>query len=346
MKHALITGISGQDGYFLSKMLIEKGYVVHGTVRRNSRMSHGTLERMEDKYRRKLNLHYGDITDGAFISQLMKDYDFDEVYHLAAQSFVAYSFQNPASTYDINISGTLNVVNGIKDLSPDSKLYFAATSEMFGQPRTVPQNEKTPLHPRSPYAISKLAGFWTVRNYREAYSLFMCNGILFNHESEVRGPEFVTMKIAKNVARILSSDSEPLVLGNLDARKDWGYAKDYVEGMWSMLQQDEPDDFVLATGDLHTVREFVTEAFRVVGVQVEWQGTGIDEIGKDLNTGDTIVRVNKKFYRPLESDNYQGDCSKATESFGWKPKTTFRDLVRIMVEGELQTVSELKPETI
>ncbi len=258
MKKALITGVSGQDGYFLTQFLMDRGgYEVHGTVRRNSRMSQGTLERMPRQYRERLQVHYGgDITDGTFLSLLIKENQYDEIYHLAAQSFVAYSFQNPASTYDINIGGTLNVVNAIRDYSPSSRLYFAATSEMFGQPKTTPpQNENTPpLYPRSPYAISKLAGFWTVRVYREAYSLYMCNGILFNHESEVRGPpEFVTMKIARAVARIANGDTEPLVLGNLDARKDWGYAKDYVEGMWMMLQKERPDDYVLATGGRYTL---------------------------------------------------------------------------------------------
>lgn len=346
MKRALITGVSGQDGYFLSQMLLDKGYEVHGTVRRNSRMSQGTLEKMENKYRQNLNLHYGDVTDGTFVTQLIKENDFDEVYHLAAQSFVAYSFKNPSSTYDINIGGTLNVVNAVKDVSPHSRFYFAATSEMFGQPRTVPQSEKTPLHPRSPYAIAKLAGYWSVMVYREAYSLFMCNGILFNHESEVRGPEFVTMKIAKSVARIVASDSEPLILGNLDARKDWGYAKDYVEGMWRMLQHRSPDDYVLATNELHTVREFVSEAFHVAGIEIEWEGTGLDEIGKDSGTGKTLIRVNKKFYRPLESDNYQGDYSKARKKLGWMPKTTFRELVRIMVESEMENVPSLKTQTV
>ncbi len=346
MKKALVTGVSGQDGYFLSQMLMQKGYEVHGTVRRNSRMSQGTLEKMDDRFRLKLNLHYGDVTDGTFITELMKETDFDEVYHLAAQSFVAYSFKNPASTYDINIGGTLNVVNAVKDTSPHSRLYFAATSEMFGQPKTVPQNEKTPLRPRSPYAIAKLAGFWSVKVYREAYSLYMCNGILFNHESEVRGPEFVTMKIAKSVARAVSGYTEPLVLGNLDARKDWGYAKDYVEGMWMMLQQKVPDDYVLATNEIHTVREFVEEAFRVVGRNVEWEGTGLDEIGKDSDTGKTLVEVSKKFYRPLESDNYQGDYTRARDKLGWIPKTPFRKLVEIMVESEMKTVSPLEAQAV
>lgn len=346
MKKALITGVSGQDGYFLSQMLLKKGYEVHGTVRRNSRMSQGTLEKMDDRFRDKLNLHYGDVTDGTFITELIKENDFAEVYHLAAQSFVAYSFKNPASTYDINIGGTLNVINAVKDVSPGSRLYFAATSEMFGQPKTVPQNERTPLQPRSPYAIAKLAGFWSVKVYREAYSLYMCNGILFNHESEVRGPEFVTMKIAKSVARTLSGGEEALVLGNLDARKDWGYAKDYVEGMWMMLQQKEPDDFVLATNEIHTVREFVTEAFRVVGTDIEWEGTGLGEVGKDSETGRPLVRVSRKFYRPLESDNYQGDYSKARKKLGWIPKTSFRELVRIMVENEVKTVSSLKAQAV
>jgi len=332
---AIITGISGQDGYFLSQLLLKKGYEVHGILRRNSSMTRGTMELLPDDVRRNIVIHYGDITDGNFLSNLLGKEKPDEIYHLAAQSFVGYSFQNALSTYDANIGGTLNVCNAIKDYSPDTRMYFAATSEMFGQPKESPQNENTPFLPRSPYAVSKLAGFWTVRTYRDAYKLYMTNGILFNHESEVRGPEFVTRKISLGVARIIKGSSEPIILGNLDARKDWGYATDYVRGMWMMMQQDYPDDFVLGTGEQHTVREFAEEAFRVAGINITWKGSGVNEIGVS-DVGKTMVKVSKELYRPLESDNYKADYTKAKEKLGWNPEVKFRELVRIMVESDLK----------
>ncbi|MGC8657397.1 MAG: GDP-mannose 4,6-dehydratase, partial [Thermoplasmata archaeon] len=335
-KKALITGISGQDGYFLSQLLIDKGYEVHGIVRRNSQMSNGTLDYLSDKYKGHITVHYGDITDALFIEETVKKVKPDELYHLAAQSFVGYSFKNPSSTYDINIGGTLNVVNAVKEYSPSTKLYFAGTSELYGQPETTPQNENTVFHPRSPYAISKLAGYWTVKVYRESYNLFMCNGILFNHESEVRGPEFVTRKISLKVAAIAKGDDTPLMIGNIEARKDWGYAKDYVYGMWLMLQNKEPGDYVLATGEMHTVREFIVEAFRVIGKEILWEGKGINEVGKDKETGKILVKVSPEFYRPLESDNYMGDYSKANKALGWEPKVKFKELVSIMVKADLK----------
>jgi len=333
---AIITGISGQDGYFLSQFLLSKGYEVHGILRRNSSMTRGTMELLPDDVKKEIVVHYGDITDGNFLSNLLGNEKPDELYHLAAQSFVGYSFQNALSTYDANIGGTLNVCNAIKDYSPDTRMYFAATSEMFGQPKESPQNENTPFLPRSPYAVSKLAGFWTVRTYRDAYRLYMTNGILFNHESEVRGPEFVTRKISLGVARIVKGSSEPIILGNLDARKDWGYARDYMRGMWMMMQQDYPDDFVLGTGEQHTVREFAEEAFRVAGINITWKGSGINEIGLS-DDGKTMIKVSKEFYRPLESDNYKADYTKAKEKLGWYPEIKFRELVRIMVESDLKS---------
>jgi len=335
-KKALITGISGQDGYFLSQLLIDKGYEVHGIVRRNSQMSNGTLDYLPDKYKGHIMVHYGDITDALFIEETIKKVKPNELYHLAAQSFVGYSFKNPSSTYDINIGGTLNVVNAVKEYSPSTKLYFAGTSELYGQPETTPQNENTVFHPRSPYAISKLAGYWTVKVYRESYNLFMCNGILFNHESEVRGPEFVTRKISLKVAAIAKGDDTPLVVGNIEARKDWGYAKDYVYGMWLMLQNKEPGDYVLSTGKMHTVREFIVEAFKVIGKEIIWEGTGINEVGKDKATGKILVKISPEFYRPLESDNYMGDYSKAHKILGWEPKVNFKELVSIMVKADLK----------
>ena len=331
---AIVTGISGQDGYFLSQLLLSKGYEIHGILRRNSSMTRGSLDLLSDNIRDQIIIHYGDITDGNFLSNLLQKEKPDELYHLAAQSFVGYSFQNALSTYDANIGGTLNVCNAVKDSSPDTRMYFASTSELFGQPKVTPQNEMTPFLPRSPYAVSKLAGLWTVRTYRDAYKLFMVNGILFSHESEVRGPEFVTRKISKSVAKIYNGIKEPVILGNLDAVKDWGYAKDYVYGIWKMLQLDYPDDFVLGTGESHTVREFAEAAFKEIKIELEWIGSGLNEVG--LFNDETKVKVSKEFYRPLESDNYRADYSKAKKKLKWEPKTKFKDLVRIMVKNDLK----------
>lgn len=332
---ALITGITGQDGYFLTKLLLSKGYEVHGVVRRNSSMSIGNLRFLDKDILSQINIHYGDLTDGNFFTNLLSSLKPDEMYHLAAQSFVGYSFQNPSSTYDVNIGGTLNVVNAIKESSTDTRLYFAATSELFGQPMTTPQNESTSFQPRSPYAVSKLAGYWTIKTYRDGYNLFMSNGILFNHESEFRGPEFVTRKISQAVARRAAGGKEPIELGNMSARKDWGYAKDYVEGMWSMMQYKFGDDFVMGTGELHTVREFVEEAFKVTGIDIHWVGRGINEVGLSQDD-EVLVKVNKTFFRPLESDNYLADYTKAKEKLGWKPKTNFKELVKIMVKNDMK----------
>ena len=334
---AFITGISGQDGYFLSQLLLSKGYEVHGILRRNSSMTQGTVDLLPENVRKQITIHYGDITDGHFLSTLLEREKPEELYHLAAQSFVGYSFQNALSTYDANIGGTLNVCNAIKDSSPDTRMYFAATSELFGQPKETPQNEMTPFFPRSPYAVSKLAGIWTVRTYREAYRLYMANGILFNHESEVRGPEFVTRKISMAVAKIAHGSKDPVILGNLSAVKDWGYAKDYVDGMWKMLQQDYPDDFVLGTNESHTVREFAEAAFRTIGKTITWKGSGVNEVGLSED-GETLVKVSREFFRPLESDNYRGDYSKAKRELRWEPRTKFSDLVKIMVESDLKRV--------
>lgn len=340
MKKALITGITGQDGYFLSKLLLSKGYEVHGIIRRNSSMHQGTLEKLNPEERQLIKIHYGDITDNNFIVNVVEKTRPDEVYHLAAQSFVGYSFENPTFTYHNNIMGTLNVLNAVKEKAKDAKLYFAATSELFGRTTIKPQSEETPFMPNSPYAISKLAGYWTTKSYREAYNLFFCNGILFNHESEVRGPEFVTRKISMGVAKISIGDTGPLILGNLNSRKDWGYAKDFVDGMYSMLQQEKADDFVLATGEQHTVREFVEEAFKIVGKNIEWEGEGINEIGRDPNTHDVIVKVDKTFFRPIEAENFLGDYSKAKKILNWEPKTKFRDLVKIMVENDISLLKK------
>lgn len=336
---AIITGISGQDGYFLSRLLFEKDYEIIGVVRRNSSMTTGTVEKLPYEMKEKIRIEHGDLTDAGFFARLLEREKPDELYHLGAQSFVGYSFQNPASTYDVNISGTLNVVNAVKEYSPKTKLYFAATSEMFGQPETTPQNEDTAFKPRSPYAVSKLAGFWTMKTYREAYGMFISNGILFNHESEVRGPEFVTRKISMAVSKIKRGKQQVLELGNLNARKDWGYAKDYVYGMWQMLNNGSGDDYVLGTGELHTVREFVEIAFQEVGINIHWEGVNENEIGLS-DYGKVLVRVNKAFFRPLESDNYLADASKARDKLKWKSTTSFKELINLMVKSDLEQVVE------
>lgn len=335
MKTAIISGVTGQDGYFLSKLLASKDYEIYGIVRRNSSMSIGNLALLDEKILDAIHIHYGDLTDANFLAKLLKETTPDEFYHFAAQSFVGYSFQNPASTYEVNIGGTLNVANAIKDYSPDTRMYFAATSELYGQPKVVPQNEETPFSPRSPYAVSKLAGFWTVRTYRDAYNLYMSNGILFNHESEVRGPEFVTRKISIHVANYSNGLRIPLELGNLDAKKDWGYAEDYVDGIVRIMGYKYADDFVLGTGELHTVRDFVESAFKRIGEEITWKGKGLNEVGLS-NRDEVLIRVNKKYFRPLEADNFVADFSKARKSLGWKPKVNFKRLVEIMVDNDLR----------
>ncbi len=335
MGKALITGITGQDGYFLSQLLLEKGYEVYGIVRRHADGGLGTLDLLPPNKKEGIHLFFGDVTDAHFVSDVISRLKPDEVYHLAAQSFVPYSFENPRYTYDVNIGGTLNVINAIRDYSPRSRMYNAATSEIYGKPEQIPQNENTPFKPKSPYAVSKLSAFWTAKIYREAYGLFASNGILFNHESEVRGPMFVTRKITLGVARIHCGSNEPIVLGNLDAKKDWGHARDYVEGMWMMLNYKEPTDFVLGTGEQHTVREFAEEAFRVVGINIHWEGEGLKEVGVS-DDGRALVRVSSQFYRPLESDNFVADYGKARKLLGWGPKISFKELVRIMVESDIK----------
>ena len=335
---ALITGITGQDGYFLSQLLLGKGYELYGIVRRNATRSSGNLGLLPKELRDQINIICGDVTDTSFIENTVATIKPDELYHLAAQSFVAYSFTNPKYTYDVNINGTLNVVNTVRDHSKNTKMYFAATSELFGKPVQVPQNEGTPFYPQSPYAVSKLAAFWTTKDYREAYGIFISNGILFNHESEVRGPEFVTRKISLGVANIFHNRIEPIVLGNLDAKKDWGYARDYVEGMWLILNHKKPDDFVLGTGKTHTVREFVEEAFKVIKMDIHWHGEGLNEEGED-DSGRVLVRVSKEFFRPLEADNFVADYTKAKKVLGWQPKTSFNELVKIMVNSDIKRIS-------
>ena len=338
MKTALITGITGQDGSYLAELLLEKNYKVHGLIRRNS-TSDGT-DRINHLLKfPTITLHYGDMTDFACLAQLIKDIQPDEIYNLAAQSHVKVSFSNALYTADANGLGTLRILEAIKllGLEKTTRFYQAATSEMFGEVQSIPQREDTPFYPRSPYGVAKLYAHWITKNYREAYSMFACSGILFNHESPRRGETFVTRKITKTLAEIRNGKRIlPLELGNLDAKRDWGHAKDYVEAMWLMLQQEEPEDFVIATGQQHTVREFVDAAFDYMGYSIEWVGEGLKEVAKDYATGEVLVTINPEFYRPSEVDSLVGDCAKAKETLGWKHNYSFTQLVEEMCKYDLE----------
>lgn len=335
MKKAFITGITGQDGSYLAEFLLEKGYEVHGLIRRSSTEN---TERIEHLIRepKKITLHYGDMTDAGSLTRLLYRIQPDEVYNLAAQSHVKISFDMPKFTADVNATGTLMLLESIREVNPEIKFYQASSSELFGKVREIPQNENTPFYPRSPYAVSKLYAYWITVNYRESYNLFACNGILFNHESPRRGKNFVTRKITTGIADILKGKIDCLYLGNLDAKRDWGYAGDYVEAIWLILQQDEPDDYVVATGETHTVREFCELAFRHVGINLAWQGEGLNETGVDKDTGRVLVRVSSEFFRPAEVDLLLGDPTKAKTKLGWKPRVSFEGLVAMMVESDLQ----------
>ena len=338
MKTALITGITGQDGSYLAEFLLEKNYRVHGLIRRNS-TSDGT-DRINHLLKLpSITLHYGDMTDFACLAQLIKDIQPDEIYNLAAQSHVKVSFSNALYTADANGLGTLRILETIKLLGMEktTRFYQAATSEMFGEVQSIPQREDTPFYPRSPYGVAKLYAHWITKNYREAYGIFACSGILFNHESPRRGETFVTRKITKTLAEIRNGKRiVPLELGNLDAKRDWGHAKDYVEAMWLMLQQEEPEDFVIATGQQHTVREFVDAAFDYMGYSIEWVGEGLKEVAKDYGTGEVLVTINPEFYRPAEVDSLVGDCTKAKEKLGWKHNYSFTQLVEEMCKYDLE----------
>jgi len=338
MKTALITGITGQDGSYLAELLLEKNYKVHGLIRRNS-TSDGT-DRINHLLKfPTITLHYGDMTDFACLAQLIKDIQPDEIYNLAAQSHVKVSFSNALYTADANGLGTLRILEVIKllGLEKTTRFYQAATSEMFGEVQSIPQREDTPFYPRSPYGVAKLYAHWITKNYREAYGIFACSGILFNHESPRRGETFVTRKITKTLAEIRNGKRIiPLELGNLDAKRDWGHAKDYVEAMWLMLQQEEPEDFVIATGQQHTVREFVDAAFDYMGYSIEWVGEGLKEVAKDYATGEVLVKINPEFYRPAEVDSLVGDCTKAKEILGWKHNYSFTQLVEEMCKYDLE----------
>lgn len=336
---ALITGITGQDGSYLTELLLGKGYEVHGIIRRHSTPCTDRIDHLlEDRqYKDRLFLHYGDLTDTSCLSNIINTYKPDEVYNLAAQSHVGISFEVPEYTADVTGVGTLRILEAIHQSGLNCKYYQASTSELFGGlPETAPQSEATPFYPKSPYGAAKLYSYWITVNYRESYNLFACNGILFNHESPRRGDNFVTRKITIAVANIMAGKQEKLSLGNMDAKRDWGFAGDYVEGMWRILQQDKPGDYVLATNETHTVREFVELAFAEVGVTVEWKGTGMEEKGYDKATGKLLVDVNPEFFRPAEVEFLWGDASRAERELGWKREVSFPQLVQMMVDEDMK----------
>lgn len=353
-KVALISGITGQDGSFLAEFLLSKGYEVHGIMRRSSSFNTGRIEHLyleewvkDMKNPRQVNLHYGDMTDSSSLIRIIQKLQPDEIYNLAAQSHVKVSFDVPEYTAETDAIGTLRMLEAVRILGLErkTKIYQASTSELFGKVQEVPQRETTPFYPRSPYGVAKQYGFWIVKNYRESYGMFAVNGILFNHESERRGENFVTRKITLAAANIVNGLQEKLYLGNLNAKRDWGYARDYVECMWLMLQHERPEDFVIATGEHHSVREFATLAFHYAGIELEWRGEGIDEKGIDKATGKVLVEVDPRFFRPSEVEQLLGDPTKAKTLLGWNPTTTsFDKLVRIMVEHDMKNVKNLKHE--
>jgi len=340
-KKALITGITGQDGSYLADLLIEKGYEVHGIVRRVSTFNRERIEPLMKNIlldihkEKKFFLHYGDLTEASSLHRIIGEVKPDEAYHLGAQSHVRISFDIPEFTGNTTGLSATRLLEAIRHGSPKTKFYQASSSEMFGKVLETPQKETTPFYPCSPYAAAKVYAYWMAVNYRESYNLFACNGILFNHESPRRGENFVTRKITAGLTKIKRGEMEKLYLGNLNAKRDWGYAKDYVEGMWLMLQQDKPDDYILATGETHTVREFVEETCRVLDIDLAWEGEGMQEKGIDRKTGKTIIEIEAKYFRPAEVDLLMGDSSRAKEKLGWEPKVKFKKLVKIMVEAEL-----------
>ena len=350
-KVALITGITGQDGSFLAEFLLQKGYEVHGILRRSSSFNTGRIEHLyfdewvrDMKQQRTINLHYGDLTDSSSLIRIIQEVQPDEIYNLAAQSHVKVSFDVPEYTADADAIGTLRMLEAVRilHLEKKTKIYQASTSELFGLVQEVPQKETTPFYPRSPYGVAKQYGFWITKNYRESYGMFAVNGILFNHESERRGETFVTRKISLAVARIKQGVQDKLYMGNLDARRDWGYAKDYVQCMWMILQHETPEDFVIATGEMHTVREFCTLAFAEVGIKIRWEGTGVEEKGIDEETGRILVEVDPKYFRPAEVEQLLGDPTKAKTLLGWNPtQSPFPELVKIMVKHDMEKVARM-----
>ena len=342
MKKALITGVTGQDGSYLAEILIEKGYEVHGLVRRSSSFNTGRINHIinDKQYKDQFFFHHGDVTDASNLNRILETIEPDEIYNLAAQSHVQVSFEIPDYTAQVDALGTLRFLDAIRETRLETKFYQASTSELFGKVQETPQKETTPFYPRSPYGVAKLYAYWIIVNYRESYDLFACNGILFNHESPRRGETFVTRKITRAAARIKEGLQDTLLLGNLNAKRDWGYAPEYCEGMWRMLQQDIPEDFVLATGEQHSVREFVELSFKELDIHIDWQGDRENEIGVDQTTGKTIVGINSKYYRPTEVETLLGDASKAKEVLGWEAKTPFSELVKMMVQSDWEKVKK------
>ena len=341
-KIALITGITGQDGSYLADFLLERNYAVHGIARRTSLFNRGRIE--ESRARalasgRVYALHYGDMSDSSSLNRIVAETRPHELYHLAAQSHVAVSFAQPEYTCDVDANGVLRLLEAIRSNRFETRFYQASTSELYGKVREIPQNEETPFYPRSPYAAAKLYGYWIVRNYRESYGMHASNGILFNHESPRRGENFVTRKITLGLARIKSGRQSKISMGNLDALRDWGYAADYVEAMWLVLQQDEPDDYVIATGEMHSVREFIERAARIAGFDLQWEGAGVGEIGRDARSGAVIVDVDPRYYRPAEVEQLMGDATKARKKLGWQPRVGFEELVELMMEADLEAAS-------
>ena len=334
MKKALITGITGQDGSYLAELLLEKGYEVQGIMRRKSVVDYGNVAHIKDK----INLIYADMTDIVSLIKAMEVSRADEVYNLAGQSFVGTSWEQPVATTEIDALGVLNMLEAIKVIKPGCRFYQASTSEMFGLAQEIPQTEKTPFYPRSPYGVAKLYGYWITKNYRESFGMYACSGILFNHEGERRGKEFVTRKITDAVARIKLGLQDHVELGNMDSKRDWGHAKDYVNAMWLMLQQHEADDYVVATGETRTIREFVEAAFACIDMRIKWQGSGAEETGADEKSGRTVIRVNPKFYRPAEVELLLGCPAKAERILGWKREIPFSEMVSRMVENDIKLV--------
>jgi GDPmannose 4,6-dehydratase len=338
-KIALISGITGQDGSYLTELLLDKGYEVHGIIRRSSSFNTFRIDHIynnPDYLNSRFFLHYGDLTDSSNLNRLVEKIQPTEIYNLGAQSHVQVSFEVPEYTAEVDGIGTLRFLDAIKETGVNTRFYQASTSELYGKVHEIPQTEKTPFYPRSPYAAAKLYSYWIVVNYREGYNVFASNGILFNHESERRGKTFVTRKITVAAAKIILGQQDKLSLGNIDAKRDWGYAPEYVEGMWRILQADKPDDFVLATNETHSIREFIEEAFMNLGEEIIWKGKGVDETGMIKSSGKEVIRIDPRYFRPTEVDLLVGNPAKAMEMLGWKPKTTFRELVKIMIESDFE----------
>ncbi len=342
MKKAIITGITGQDGSYLAELLYEKGYEVHGIIRRGSSFNTWRVDHLyrDHHYAERFFLHYGDLTDSTNLIRLIKKIEPDEIYNLGAQSHVKVSFDVPEYTANSDALGILRILEAVRllDMTKKVKIYQASTSELYGKIQETPQTEKTPFYPRSPYGVAKLYAYWIIKNYREAYNMYACNGILFNHESPRRGQTFVTRKVTMGLAKIKMGKQDKIYLGNLEAKRDWGYAKEFVEAMWLMLQQDKPRDYVIATGEAHSVRELVEEACGALEMEIEWKGKGINEIGINKETGKTIIEIDPEYFRPTEVDLLIGDGSKAKKDLGWKPKTRFKDLIKLMAESDLEIV--------